>query len=97
METLIASVKRILTEQGRLCLILPLQNETKLIGLLREHKLYMNRILKVYPTPEKKVSRCCYEISAGKKELFVEELVIETGKRHQYSSEYKVLTEPFYL
>ena len=97
LETLISGVRRILSEKGRLSIIFPVQNEAKLSELLGENGLYINCLLKVYPTPEKEASRCCYEISAGKTQILNEKLVIEIGSRHEYSSAYQKLTAPFYL
>jgi len=97
LESLIGGVKNCLSAEGSLCIILPAQNETRLNALLEENEFYINRMLKIYPTPEKEASRYCYEISAIRKEMETEDLLIETGKRHHYSQEYRVLTDPFYL
>ena len=97
LESLIGGVKNGLSAEGSLCIILPAQNETRLNALLEENEFYINRMLKIYPTPEKEASRYCYEISAIRKEMETEDLLIETGKRHHYSQEYRVLTDPFYL
>jgi len=78
-------------------LILPVQKETHVLDLIAEHKLHCNRLTRVIPAPGKPTKRLLLEFSYIKGKPIEENLTIETGKRHMYSSEYKNLVEEFYL
>lgn len=94
---LLSGSRRLLTENGRLCLILPSDREEKLKQLLTGNGLYLLRQTNVIPIPEASPKRLLAEIALTPP-LHVQEdsLTIEL-RRHQYSPEYIRLTQDFYL
>jgi len=97
LDLIVEGSCKILSGAGRLNLILPASARGKLDMLLGEKGLSINRMLEIIPAPGKNPARICFEISRQSSEMLVEQMVIETGKRHQYSEAYKLLTSPFYL
>lgn len=97
LNLIIEGACKMLSGTGRLNLILPASVRGKLDILLNEKGLFINRMLEIIPTPGKNAVRICFEISRQPSKLLVEQMIVETGKRHQYSEEYKLLTSPFYL
>lgn len=94
---LLSGVKKLLSPQGKLSIILPFELVMSLIDMAAIHNLFPGRILKVIPVPGKDAKRGCIEFSFKKKEVVEDSLVIEVGGRHHYSEEYKKLTQDFYL
>lgn len=90
-------VKELLTKDGILSLILPLQESLFFIELALKQKLYLNRKCWVKPNYEKEPKRVLLEFSFSEKKILIETLVIETEKRHHYTEEYRNLTQDFYL
>ncbi|MBN1132511.1 MAG: methyltransferase [Bacteroidales bacterium] len=97
LPELVHSVSRLLFGKGRFYLILPVQSRDILEGLIGLYGLCINRILEIFPTPEKEAVRMCFEISRNHSVRKHEKLIIETGGRHHYSTEYRELTGDFYL
>lgn len=94
---LISGSERILKPIGRLSVIIPNEDEENFIKLAEEHLLYPHKKLKIRPLPGKDYKRVILEFGYGKKECLTQEICIETGERHKYSSEYIDLTKDFYL
>lgn len=80
-----------------LSLILPAEKEALVLDLASEHQMHSRRITRVIPAPGKTAKRILLEISPSRGTCEEDELVIENGKRHDYSDEYKKLTGEFYL
>jgi tRNA1Val (adenine37-N6)-methyltransferase len=96
LEELFSCVSKLISAQGRFCLILP-QNEEHNIRMLSEvNQLYINRISFVKPNAEKPPKRILLEISKNRINTQSRTITIEK-KRHQYSDEYIELTKDFYL
>lgn len=97
LNELFSFSNKLLTPDGKLSLILPyeLLNQTKQMGEACE--LFPKKITMVKPTPEKPPHRFLAQFTHEKKEPEVDEIVIESNGRHQYSKEYKQLTADFYL
>lgn len=94
---LIQGVIKNLSKTGRFCVILPADEMESIHQLASYHKLILNNILRVKPTPSKAPKRVILEFSFMHKQLVQNELIIEMFGRHQYSEEYKILTKDFYL
>lgn len=84
-------------ENAIISLVLPADKEAHALDLALTHKLYFRRITRVIPAPGLAVKRILLEIALSPGPCLEDELIIETGKRHQYSDEYKKLTGDFYL
>ena len=61
------------------------------------HIIEVEKPATVAPTPEKEPKRVMLEFSKIKKPFTTETIIIESGKRHQYSEQYISLTKDFYL
>ncbi len=87
-----------LSENGILAMILPVENAEKCIEMSSKYGLYLKRKTWVKPVPHKAPHRIVFELT----NVFVEqvvndELIIETGKRHDYTADYIALTNAFYI
>jgi len=85
-----------LSSIGVLHLILPLENAEKCIETAIEGGFYLKRICKVHPVPHKNPHRFVFELTKTATPTITESLIIETGKRHDYSQDYIELTKAFY-
>ncbi len=96
-EDLINSALQLLENTGRLCLIMPLNEGILFKTKAENNNLYCNKTTSVKPKENKSANRLLMEFSYIKKELIQNQLIIEEGKRHQYTDAYKELTKDFYL
>ena len=85
-----------LSNIGVLHLILPVENAKKCIETAIEGGFYLKRICKVHPVPNKNAHRFVFELTKNATPTISESLIIETGKRHDYSLDYIALTKAFY-
>lgn len=97
MDSLIQGVLKLLTPGGRFCVILPCDNSDIFIKNASACGLFPYRKLIIYPVPNKPPVRVISEFSFMPGELTEEYLAIEKRERHDYSEEYKKLTNAFYL
>lgn len=88
---------RMLSSDGKFYLVLPYAEAALFIADASHYGLYCNRLVKVKPLPSSGVKRMLMEFGKTKKQLHQSFLVVETGKRHEYSPEYKKLTADYYL
>jgi tRNA1Val (adenine37-N6)-methyltransferase len=96
-EDLIAHSSRLLSEKGKLSLILPADTCDTIQTLAKKHSLFLTRKTLIRPTADRPPKRILLEFSAENCPLKnVTELFIEQS-RHVYSAEYIALTGDFYL
>lgn len=96
-DDLLKGVEFLLAEYGVFSVILPFDNADVFESLAAKYGIYCFRKLNVFPKPDVPIKRVAMEFGRHKKNLMIENLVIETTGRHQYSDEYKKLTADFYL
>lgn len=97
-DELIDNTLRLLQNDGLFALILPYNEALIFIEKAQKKELFLTRRCNVKPNPEKPPKRILLEFSKKPTNQLVEQnLTIETEKRHQYTNEYKKLTEAFYL
>ena len=87
----------LLSPQGKLAVILPLNQGLKMIETAEKENLFCNKITYVYPKPNADIKRVLLEFSREMKAQQIESIVIETSQRHEYSSEFSALLKDFYL
>ena len=95
-EDLIAAACTLLSDTGRLSVILPAAEGEEFILRAESSRLYCSKKTKVIPrigAPEK---RLLLEFSRTKEVCWEDSLLIEKG-RHDYSDEFRGLTEEYYL
>lgn len=97
LDDLISGALKLLSEKGKLSIILPYLEGTMFILKAAENGLYCVRQTKVLPKPDKEPKRLLLEFMKEKMPLVEQELIIELNKRHEYSDAYKNLTKDFYL
>ena len=95
-EELIVGVSKILSENGKFCVVIPFKEEGNFINLAKENSLFLNRICRVKGNETAEIKRCLLEFSFKDSELQEENLIIEIA-RHQYTEDYINLTKDFYL
>jgi tRNA1Val (adenine37-N6)-methyltransferase len=100
-EDLVASVEKLLAEQGRFIVIIPYSSEQDFIKIAEGKSLATEAIVRVIPKVGKEAKRSVITFSKAENSvncnINVTELVIETETRHCYSEEFKRLTADFYL
>jgi len=97
LEDLIQGSVKLLSENGALSIILPYLEGNMFILKASEMGLYCIRQTNVLPKPNREPKRLLLEFMKTKKPLVEQEIIIELGKRHEYSDAYKNLTKIFYL
>jgi len=94
---LILSAKKLLYPDGKLCLILPIDEGTQCIQLATEQALFCTKEVVVYPKPASKAKRLLLEFSPTYSQPNISELTIESENRHEYTPEFTNLVKNFYL
>lgn len=96
-EQLLQGAKKLLTPQGLLSVILPVEEGELFIRLAGETGFYMTRQAKILPNPGKAPKRYLMEFSLINKMCITSAMAVENGQRHHYTPEYVSLTKDFYL
>jgi tRNA1Val (adenine37-N6)-methyltransferase len=94
---MLEGVTHLLTEGGKLQVIMPYAEGTIFIAEAQEYGLFCNSILKIRPLPTSEVRRLILTFSKQRMKLTERFLTIEHGKRHEFTEEYMNLTRDFYL
>ncbi len=97
MDELVAGIDKLLKENGRFCMIMPVTEALIFIDKAKESGMYCRRITSVLPNPGKPPKRYLMEFLKSEGEIVKTELILELDKRHKYSGEFKKLTGDFYL
>ena len=95
-EDLTEAASLLLSENGIFAVVIPYKEEEEFIALAQEWELYPFKITRVQGTPTSEIKRSLLAFSRVQKEIITNTLIIETA-RHQYTEEYKALTQDFYL
>lgn len=95
-EELIVSSKPLLNENGRLCIILPVNEAIQCIDFAQSQGLYCSKKVIVFPKPDSEPKRLLVEFQTTESETKISELTIEI-ERHKYSIEFSTLAKDFYL
>ncbi len=102
---LLRSSSKIINENGRICLILPVLEAQDLMDYAPEIELLATKVLNVRPKPEKEIERICMQFEwnsrTNKDRISKTELIIEEpgGLPHGqrcYSNDYVELCKDFY-
>jgi tRNA1Val (adenine37-N6)-methyltransferase len=96
-EELLKGASRLMTEDGKLQVIMPYVEGNILIAEAQVYGLYCNSILKIKSLPTSDIRRLILTFSGKKQKATEKFLTIEHGKRHEFTEEYKRLTRDFYL
>ncbi|MDR2291897.1 MAG: methyltransferase [Prevotellaceae bacterium] len=96
-DDLINGVDKILCDTGKFAAIFPYIEANIFIAKAAVQNIFCNKKTNIKPSPEKPVKRIMLEFSRIKQNLMENTICIETGKRHDYTAEYKMLTKDFYI
>jgi len=88
---------RLMNSDGRLGIILPIDEYTLFSSQISKWNLFEIRKTFVIPKPGKRATRVIAELSFTKHPVEIGELIIEKYGRHAYSEEYIDLTREYYL
>jgi tRNA1Val (adenine37-N6)-methyltransferase len=94
---LISGSATLLTDRGRLSVIIPAESADRVIALASETNLFPIRITKVKPKPERPFHRYLIEFSKQEGLCSFDELTIGNEGQNNFTDEYKRLTQDFYL
>ncbi|MGV8962332.1 MAG: tRNA1(Val) (adenine(37)-N6)-methyltransferase [Candidatus Saccharimonadaceae bacterium] len=86
----------LLSNNGRLALVLPFDLKHQVIDEAFKADLATHRITNVFPLPYKPAKRFLIEFGLEEKECVEDNLIIELS-RHQYTNEFITITMEFYL
>lgn len=89
--------KLLLTETGKISLIIPFYSSADWIKIAEKYTLFPSRITNVISYPGKPIERLLIEFSNEKQEVESTDFFIRKGKGLAYSEEYIELTKDFYL
>lgn len=94
---LIDNAMSLLTETGRICLILPVNEGLKCVEYAELKHLFCTKKVTVYPKPNAVAKRLLLEFSLVNSPLIETILFVESETRHEYSPEFAFLAKDFYL
>ena len=97
LDVLISGAANMLSEKGRITLVLPIESLPEVGELADSNKLFISRLCRVKPNPQKPDFRILIELTNEECTIQEENLMIEFEKHHDYTPEYKALTKDFYL
>ena len=96
-EELIENAIKLLKPEGRICLILPVNEGLRCVDFAKKNGLHCAKKVTVFPKPNAAAKRLLLEFSLIPVQKESSELVIEAVERHQYSPEFSLLAKDFYL
>lgn len=97
LAELVGKSAQLLTGSGKLSLVLPHSSLKSLEHCAHTAGLYINRLLELYPNPQKAPHRIFAELSPLEQLRETERLAIREAGEQDYSAAYKALTRDFYL
>lgn len=97
LAELISGASGLLNQNGRIALVLPIESLHELKQLAVLNNLWIARLCRVKPNPQKPVFRILVELTNSECPVQEENMIIEFEKHHDYTPEYKELTKDFYL
>ena len=94
---IIFGAKMLLSEKGKLALILPFNLANEFIDESQSENLFLSRFTEVRPFSDKEPNRCLMEFERNPQVLQKTQLSIYNDSKNEYSEEYIKLTRNFYL
>ena len=95
-EDLLLAAQRLLTPEGKISLILPVNEAQDFIRLAENSDWFINKMTDVFPTPQKPRKRCLLELSRLNTPCTRSSIIIE-NERHAYNDAFVSLVKDFYL
>ena len=95
-DSLLKSVKKLLSAKGEFYIILPVEEAKKFSKLLFSYKLFINYQLEIKPISYKKTHRLILKISFEKQKVLTEELSIR-NQDQSFNNYYEKLLSSYYI
>ncbi|MBQ4820880.1 methyltransferase [Aquimarina sp. MMG016] len=96
LEHILMGGVSLLSNQGKLAIVLPYKEEQRAIDIAEKVKLFPQKITRVKGTPDSEIKRSLLLLGFDQISVDINELIIEHS-RHNYTSDYIDLTKEFYL
>lgn len=96
-KELVLLSKEMLSAEGRLCIILPVEEGRECMKFAEQNGLFCTKTVNIHPKPNVDVKRLLLEFSLHYEPKTEWALTIETENRHQYSPDFTELAKDFYL
>ena len=96
-DDLLINVGSLLLPRGKFSVVLPAEEEHAFQHQAGKYRLFLTRIIRVKPNPEKPITRVLMEFQTEGKLISEDELTLETTTRHEYTKTAIELLKPFYL
>jgi tRNA1Val (adenine37-N6)-methyltransferase len=96
-EGFFENASKLLTDQGKVSLIIPDLGSERWLSAASDFKLYLGRKTAVHAYPGKVAERLLLEFSFQPVAPIISEIFIREGKGLGYTNDYKQLTHEFYL
>jgi tRNA1Val (adenine37-N6)-methyltransferase len=93
---LIAGVKKIISAEGKFCVVLPCREGAAFVDEALRQELFCSSILRVKTKPEKQEKRLLMEFTPQLRNIRESEMVIRSGD-NEFSKEYEEMTREYYL
>ena len=94
---LLIAVRRLLSREGKFCVILPLIEGMRFKEIAADYSLFCTKVTKVKPKVSKPVERLLLQFERVESPEIVDELVIQKEGRNNWTEAYIDLTRAFYL
>lgn len=94
---LMLNAGKLLSPNGRICLILPVNEGLECVDFAKKTGLNCHKMVYVHPKPNTEAKRLLLEFGFAETETAITKLEIETTERHQYSKEFTELAKDYYL
>ncbi len=95
-QDLLKAVKKMLTNEGRFCLILPTIEGQIFQKQAEKYGLFCTQLVEVHPKHDKGVERLLMQFEQIEKPPIISRLVIQFEQRNDYTPAYIELTKDFY-
>lgn len=97
VNELLKGVTRLLADNGKLQVIMPYAEGNIFIAEASVYGLFCIKIIKIKSLPTSVIRRLILTFSRTRQEIVEHFLTIESGRRHDFTDEYKNLTKEFYM
>lgn len=97
LETLLKQADKLVNETGSIVVILPVSDSQKCVKLAERFGFYCNSSVVIIPKPGAEPKRVLLAFNRTEKQAVVQELVLETQNRGEYTPDFAALVRDFYL
>lgn len=94
---LILAVQKLLSKNGKFCLILPFLEGLRFQEMAKNYNLFCTKMTEVKPKKDKGVERLLLQFERKEKEQKIDQIIIQKEARNDWTKEYIDLTGAFYL